>query len=284
MSYGGRRSSLWDPLAKEDGEDGADFGLDASPGAEHPSGTIQTDFRVICSCLLAIVKNTSSPYLAYPPLQQFADPSRHLEAGVGWVSLATPREEDPRVFEGGSGDEELVDNAQTPPDTGITNVLIGASPSPGRRRCIEEQGGASRATPAEVVDERSRALLVGELDSVLRARPLPPTCEKHLPFEDRQSLEEGADSETSVEQNAEPCLHVPAPSMTPTVPIAENALNQDLVSELRAQISMAANEEIFSSNRRQPTHSSEDEEDSMLVGYEEGQHDRARSDAAREMR
>lgn len=199
---------------------------------------------------------------------------------MGWVSLATPREEDPRVFEGGSGDEGLEDKPRTPPDTGITNVLIGASPSPGRNQCVEEQGGASQATPAEVVDERSRALLVGELDSVLRARPLPPTCEKHLPFEGRQPLEEGECSETSGEQNAEPYLHVPAPSMSPTVPIAENALNQDLVSELRAQLSMAANEEIFSSHRRQPALSS-DEEDSMLVGYEEEQHDRARSHVSR---
>lgn len=143
--------------------------------------------------------------------------------------------------------------------------------------------------PAEVVDERSRALLVGELDSVLRARPLPPTFERHLPFEGGQPLEEGGGSEegegseTSGEQNAEPYLHVPAPLMTPTVPIAENAFSQDLVSELRAQLSMAANEEIFfSSNRHQATLSSDGEGDSMLVGHEEEQNDRARSDVARE--
>lgn len=124
------------------------------------------------------------------------------------------------------------------------------------------------------MDERSRALLVGELDSVLRARPLPPTCEKHLPFEGRKLLE-GEVGEISGRQNAEPYLHVPAPSMTPTIPIAENAFSQDLVSELRAQLSMAANEEIFSSHRRLPTLSSDDGEDSMLVGNTEEQHDRA---------
>ena len=199
--------------------------------------------------------------------------------------MATPREEDPRVFEGGSGDEGPDDTPRTPPDTGITNVLIGASPSPGRSRCVEDQREVSRAAPAEVVDDRSRALLVGELDSVLRARPLPRTCEKHLPFEGGQPLEEGEGSEISGEQNAEPYLHVPAPSMTPTIPIAENAFNQDLVSELRAQLSMAANEEIFLSHRRQPTLSSDDGEGSMLLGYneeQEEQHDRARSDVARD--
>lgn len=249
------------------------------------------------------------------PCNKFADASRHLEAGLGWVSLATPREEDPRVFEGGSGDEGLGDKPRTPPDTGVTNVLIGASPSPGRSRCVEEEGGASRATAAEVVDERSRALLVGELDSVLRARPLPRTFEKHLPFDDRHPLEEGEGSETSGprplprtsekylpfedrqplehgegegsettsdEQNAEPYLHLPAPSMTPTSPIAENTLSQDLVSELRAQLSMAANEEIFSSHRHQPAVSSDGDEDSLLVGYENKQHDRAASSASHE--
>ena len=37
-------------LAQEDGEDGADLGLGASTGSEHPSGTIETDVRVVCSC------------------------------------------------------------------------------------------------------------------------------------------------------------------------------------------------------------------------------------------
>lgn len=35
-------------LAQEDGEDRADLGLGASPGSEHPSGTIGADVRVAC--------------------------------------------------------------------------------------------------------------------------------------------------------------------------------------------------------------------------------------------
>eukprot|EP00752_Nemacystus_decipiens_P017564 g15739.t1 len=125
-----------------------------------------------------------------------ADNSRHLEAGVGWVSLTTPREEGPSVFEGGSGDEGGVTTQQSIPDTGVgvTDVLVGV-PSPGRGRPVGELIAASTATPEELVHER----------------------------------------------------------------FAESKGSQNLMSELRAQLSSAANEEIFCA-------ASSDEEESISIG------------------
>lgn len=178
---------------------------------------------------------------------------------MGWVSLTTPREEAPRVFEGGSGDEGAVGTQRSIPDTdaGVTDVLVGV-PSPGRNRPQGEVAAASTATSGELVDERSRAQLVGELDSVLRARPLPPTCEKHLPLESQQSLGRLKNSdmvgENSVEQPLD--VDVSTPPAAQEFPVAESRGSQNLMSELRAQLSLAANEEIFSAT------SSDDEGDS----------------------
>ena len=202
-----------------------------------------------------------------------ADNSRHLEAGVGWVSLTTPREEGPRVFEGGSGDEGAVGTQQSISDTGagVTDVLVGV-PSPGRNRS-EGEVAASTATFQELVDGRSRAQLVGELDSVLRARPLPPTCEKHLPLESQQSLGGGENSDMVGEQSVEQQLNmdVSTPPAAQAFPVAESRGSRSLMSELRAQLSLAANEEVFLAA------SSDDEEDKKLVG--DGKDNRDDADA-----
>lgn len=186
---------------------------------------------------------------------QYADTSRHLEAGVGWVSLAAPKEEGPRVFEGGSGDEEAMEKLRTKPDTGVTDVLVGM-PSPGRTRTEGEPGVASIKLPA-LVNERSRAQLVGELDSVLRARPLPLTCEKHLPLESQHSLLGEDSSDLVEEQNVEQPMRLSTPPST--LPVAEGAGSQNLMCELRKQLSMAANEEIFTAA------SSDSEEDENVA-------------------
>ena len=180
---------------------------------------------------------------------------------MGWVSLTTPREEGPRVFEGGSGDDGIAGTQQSVSDTGagVTDVLVGV-PSPGRNRPEGEVVAASTATSEELAHERSRAQLAGELDSVLRARPLPPICEKHLPLESQQSLGEGESSDMAGEQSVEEALEVSTAPPAQAFPVAESKGSQNLMSELRAQLSLAANEEIFSAA------SSDDEEDSMLVG------------------
>lgn len=182
--------------------------------------------------------------------------------------MATPREEGPRVFEGGSGDEGVGGTLRSIPDTvaGVTDVLVGV-PSPGRNRPEGEVGAASTVTSEELVDGCSRAQLVGELDSVLRARPLPPTCEKHLPLESQQSLAGGISSDMLGGESVEQPLDVSTPPTAPAFPVAESRGSQNLMSELRAQLSLAANEEIFSAA------SSDDEEDNMLVGDENDDRD-----------
>lgn len=199
------------------------------------------------------------------PVETCADTSRHLEAGVGWVSLTTPREEGPRVFEGGSGDEEAIERLRTKPDAAeVTNVLVGV-PSPGRTRTEGEPGGTSNKIPEALVNERSRAQLVGELDSVLRARPLPPTCEKHLPLESQHSLL-GEDSGDIVEEQSieQPMRMSTTSSM---LPVAEGRGSQNLMSELREQLSIAANEEIYAA-------ASSDNEEENNVLAEDGEENR----------
>ncbi|CAM9515573.1 unnamed protein product [Ectocarpus sp. 12 AP-2014] len=189
------------------------------------------------------------------------DPSRHLEAGTGWVSLASPKEEGPRVFEGGGGDHPNKDDASSTPDTGITDVHVGV-PSPVRSRYERQEGAASRPTPEETVGEDSRELLVSELDSVLRARPLPPTCEKRLPLVSQQSIDSEDGSDTPEEQSTERPLGVATPPTGSALPIG----SQNLMSELRAQLSGAMNEEFFSSDRLPCPVTSEAEEGSVVEG------------------
>lgn len=192
---------------------------------------------------------------------------------MGWVSLTTRRGESPRVFEGGHGDEGPDEKSRPPSDIGVTDVLVGV-PSPGRSR-REGENTTSRSAMEEMEDERSRSKLVGELDSVLRARPLPPTCEKHLPLESQQSLEEKEDGEMDGEGYVEPPLDLTSPPQSvppvPEVPaVAASSGSRDLMSELKAQLSMAANEEIFASDRDQWTVTSDGEEDSIFVQADEG--------------
>lgn len=184
-----------------------------------------------------------------------AGSSRHLESGVEWVSLTTPHGQDPSVFEGGDvqqGSEETVE--RSPPHPSVTDVLVGVS-SPERSKVkVGEEHCVAEVDSEGLLNERSRSQLVGELDSVLRTRPLPPVCEKHLPVESQKSLENwdqeeifpedgSLDDSFSVDKSAPPEPHVVQPSA------CGKSGNQDLLSELRAQLSMAANEEIFSSER-----------------------------------
>lgn len=185
-----------------------------------------------------------------------AGSSRHLESGVEWVSLTTPPGQDPSVFEGGNvqeGSEETVE--PPPPEPSVTDVLVGVS-SPERSNVKDgkEHCRVAEVDCEELLNERSRSQLVGELDSVLRTRSLPPVCEKHLPVESQKSLENwdeeeiflkdgSLDDSFSVDKSAPPEPHVVQPSA------CGKSGNQDLLSELRAQLSMAANEEIFSSER-----------------------------------
>lgn len=191
---------------------------------------------------------------------------------MGWVSLTTRRGEGPRVFEGGHGDEGSDEKARPPSDIGVTDVLIGV-PSPGRSR-REGEDTTSRSAMEEMKDERSRSKLVGELDSVLRARPLPPTCEKRLPLESQQSLEDKEDCEMDGEGYVEPPLDLMSPPQSvppvPEAPACASSGSRDLMSELKAQLSMAANEEIFASDRDQWTVTSDGEEDSIFVQADEG--------------
>lgn len=171
------------------------------------------------------------------------------------MSLTTPRRESPGVFEGGNADEHSEHNPQHVPQAGVTDVLIGMA-SPGRGRHEGNDSAAARALPAELDSQRSRCQLLGELGSVLRARPIPPTCEKRLPLESQQSL---SDEERGGEEQEQdygpggmeditPSLASPLPEpAVPQVPVCESVNSQDLMSELRAQLSLAANEEIFCS-------------------------------------
>lgn len=198
-------------------------------------------------------------------LKSCTDTSRHLEAGVGWVSLTTPREEGPRVFEGGSGDEEAMEESRTKPDADrVTDVLVGV-PSPRRTRTEGEPGGTSNIIPDALVNERSRAQLVGELDSVLRARPLPPTCEKHLPLDSQHSLLDEDTGDMVEEQSVEQPMRMSTPPRK--LPVAEGRGSQNLMSELRKQLSMAANEEIY-------TAASSDIEEENNVLVEDGEESR----------
>ncbi|CAM9346800.1 unnamed protein product [Pylaiella littoralis] len=215
--------------------------------------------------------------LGVPSSEAHSDTSRHLEAGVGWISLEASREEGPCVFEDGSCGEETKGTLRTTADTGVTDVLVGV-PSPSRNIREGELNAASRTTPKELANERSRAQLVGELDTVLRARPLPPICEKHLPLESQHSLGEEDGSDMVAEQSVEQPIDVSPPPAAPAFPVAESIGSKDLMSELRAQLSKAANEEIFSSDAHHPA-MSEDEEDGTLVGHEE-LHDEDASDIA----
>lgn len=185
-----------------------------------------------------------------------AGSSRHLESGVEWVSLTTPSGQDPSVFEVGDlqqGSEETVE--PSPPDPSVTDVLVGvSSPERSKVKVGEEHCRVAGVDCEELLNDRSRSQLVGELDSVLRTRPLPPVCEKHLPVEGKRSLENwdeeelfpkdgSLDDSFSVDKSAPPVPHVMQPSA------CEKSGKHDLLSELRAQLSMAANEEIFSSDR-----------------------------------
>lgn len=163
------------------------------------------------------------------------------------------------MFEDGSCGEETKGTLRTTADTGVTDVLVGV-PSPSRNIREGELNAASRTTPKELANERSRAQLVGELDTVLRARPLPPICEKHLPLESQHSLGEEDGSDMVAEQSVEQPIDVSPPPAAPAFPVAESIGSGDLMSELRAQLSKAANEEIFSSDAHHPA-MSEDEED-----------------------
>lgn len=180
--------------------------------------------------------------------------------------MTTPREEGLGVFEGGSGDEGVVGTQQDIPDTGagVTDVLVGV-PSPARNRPEGGAFGASTATSEEMVDERSRAQLVGELDSVLRARPLPPTCEKHLPLESQQSLGGGENSDMVGEESVENPLDESTPPAVQAFPVAEGR-GQNLMSELRAQLSLAANEEIFAAASSDDEGDTKDTRDDHAAG------------------
>lgn len=199
------------------------------------------------------------------------DESRQLEAGVGWVSLSTPTDDGPRVFEGGNPDEPADIAPDASSSAGVTDILVGI-PSPYRTRGEGHDDHSPRAVAEDLLNERSRSRLVGELDSVLRARPLPPTCEKHLPHTDRQPSEGGeddGDGDATGAHIAEQFLDLsPRPSAL-DVPVAENAGSLGLMSELRAQLSQAANEEIFGSDRDHLALSSDSEEDSLLVREED---------------
>lgn len=199
------------------------------------------------------------------------------------MSLTTPRSDSPSlgVFEGGNNGDEGPDHK--PPDAsqeGVTDVLVGMA-SPGRSRREENESRVSCAQPAELENERSRFQLLGELGSVLRARPTPSICEKHLPLESQQALndenkaceEEKEDHGLGVMEDITPALSSPPTELAMRqVPVSESADNQELMRELRAQLSMAANEEIFSSDRNRwavESDSDVDGEESILIEREE---------------
>lgn len=117
--------------------------------------------------------------------------------------------------------------------------------------------------------EDSRELLVSELDSVLRARPLPPTCEKRLPLVSQESIDSEDGSDTPEEQSKEQPLGVATPPTASALPIG----SQNLMSELRAQLSGAMNEEFFSSDRLPCPVTSDAEEGSVVVGDGQEQRD-----------
>lgn len=66
-------------LAKEDGDDGTDLGVGASPDSGHPLGTIQTNFWVLCSCIAGVREGR---FLILPCVSatcnKLANPSPHL--------------------------------------------------------------------------------------------------------------------------------------------------------------------------------------------------------------
>lgn len=222
----------------------------------------------LASTIRFVVRDANSAFPPTPWCCSLPDVSRHLESGVGWVSLTTPRRENPGVFEDGNGEQESEQKPQDLPAAAVTDVLIGVA-SPGRSRHEGDDSASIHANPAELENERSRSQLLGELGSVLRARPLPPTLEKRLPLESQLSLrseeqeaEEDKGNQDEVEEEDEkdlgpdgleditPSLASPPPEPARShMPVCENIDGQDLMSELRAQLSMAANEEIFSSDR-----------------------------------
>lgn len=202
------------------------------------------------------------------------------------MSLTTPRRENPGVFEDRNGEQESTQKPQDLPPAAVTDVLVAVA-SPGRSRDEGDDSASFCANPVELENERSRSQLLGELGSVLRARPLPPTLEKRLPLESQLSL----DSEEQEAQNDEekqkdkveqedgedlgpdglegitsPLASPPPEPARSHTPVCETVDGQDLMSELRAQLSMAANEEIFSSDRDHcAVDSDADGESSVLI-------------------
>lgn len=175
------------------------------------------------------------------------------------------------MFEGGNGDDGAEQKQELQPDAGVTNVLVGVA-SPGRSRLKREDESASRAALGELKDYRSRSQLLGELGSVLRTRPVPPTCEKRLPLESQLALEEEEDRQLHDTQDSELSLASPAPEpSTSPMPVCENADSHDLLCELRAQLSLAANEEIFFSEQDQWEVESVVEHEDILVPCERNQ-------------
>lgn len=174
------------------------------------------------------------------------------------MSLTTSRRESRGVFEGGGSEEYPETESKRSPVAEVTDVLVGvASPIRSRREGADNM--VSRSAAGEVDGERAHSQLLGELGSVLRARPAPLLCKKRLPLESQQSLlgEEEDDQEQGKEgheadgmEDITPSLATPPPKPAiPHFPVCENVDNQDMMSELRAQLSMAANEEIFASDR-----------------------------------
>lgn len=198
----------------------------------------------------------------------FADTSRILESGVGWVSLSTPKAETSIVFEGGHGDD-VKQETPSSDDVKVTDVLVGVA-SPAHKRSGVHGSDLSNPSHGQAETERSRSELLDELGSVLRARPLPPTCEKRLPVESQQLI---GDEDEQLGGMTDSRLSVLSPPSSPKQPgppepVFENAGSRDLLSELRAQLSLAANEEIFSSGRDHYAIESDAEEDSILVQHE----------------
>lgn len=193
------------------------------------------------------------------------------EAGVEWVSLTAPHAEPSTVFEDGNGDEGTRNEVPTLGDAGVTNVLIGVA-SPTRHRRERDETDFPPSGIGEVDAVRSRSELLGELGLVLRSRRLPPTREKHLPLESQQHVQDENSKKATDMDIAEPSIFaspLDREPLGPPEPVFETPGGANLLSELRAQLSMAANEEIFSMDRDQWAVESDTEEDSILVQRED---------------
>ncbi|CAM9213670.1 unnamed protein product [Choristocarpus tenellus] len=172
-----------------------------------------------------------------PPV---SGPGEHVDAGVMQTASVGPRTCGPDIYEGGKADDNLEGRINPAVDRNITDILVAVAAPDRAEQMVHE---STCSTPTLNPSDDSCAQLMGELSWVLQARPQPETCVKTLPDSvevDPVMIEHDAmmvEHQDVIEDGLASC-----PS--PKVSLGNQGKNL-LVSALREQLSVAANEEIF---------------------------------------